>query len=300
FTIPEYQVQGNLFVIFSSIQKRIQNRPVDHRLPVLFRSLLFLILALSLSPDLVPVQAQSSIVSVSGISPTPTPEAKTIIPASGEPVILQPGNNARLISPLKLQLMTQPGDDGLIRVELIGQDNRLIFRKLMDYRAYKGKTILIEQEIPFEIREDESARLQVVLEDARGKMTFLTSLQLTLLMVRGSETSGEAPINPRFKIEQPLPDDSVDGDSLKIECGVKPINDTPIIIEILATDGRTLEARFFSLDVPADQTAFTPVAVNLPYKVSIPTPVTLRIRQESNSLIKGTVLLWSELITLNP
>ncbi len=130
---------------------------------------------------------------------------------------MQPGNNARLISPIKLQLVTRPGDDGLVRIELIGHDNRMIFAKLIDNSEYKGRTLLIDQEIPFEIRADETARLQIVLENTKGKTVFLTSVQLTLLLVKGTETSGNLPATPRIKIDQPVSGSTLEGNSLIIK-----------------------------------------------------------------------------------
>lgn len=275
----------------------IKNRPEGSRRPVFIFVLVSIILAFSLSPAAGIVQAKAIL---TGIGSTPTPGKQIEIPASGEPVILLPGNNARLISPLKLQLITKPGEDGLVRIELIGQDNRLIFRKLLNYHSYKGKTLLIEQEILFEIRDDETARLQVVLEDAKGKTTFLTSINLTLLGVRGRESAGESPVNPRFRIDQPDLLEDVKGKNLTLVCGIKPINNTPVIVELIAKDGRTISSRFVPITMPNNQTAFTILSAELPFKVSTPTQVTLRIRQESNTLIKGTVMLWSDIITISP
>lgn len=235
------------------------------------------------------------------VAPTGTPTVEGIsVPESGEPVILQPGNNARLISPLKVKLISKPGEDGLIRIELIGHDNRLIFRRLLNYADYKDKTLLIDQEIPFEVRDDEPARLQVILEDRKGKANFLTSVQLTLLKIKGSETSGESPINPRIKVDMPDPRSSVKGVDLAVKTGFKPVNDTPVVVEVLASDWHTLTSKIVKISIPADQTAFTPINVKLPYKTGSNLPVTIRIRQESNNLITGPVFMWSEKVTLTP
>lgn len=240
------------------------------------------------------VQADSSV----HMTATPSSVSGISIPESGEPVILQPGNHARLVSPLKLKLLTHPGEDGLVRLELIGHDNRLIFRKLLDYKEYSNKTLLIEQEIPFEVRNDEPARLQVVLEDSKGKTIFVSSIELTLLVVKGSEINGDAPVNPRFIIEQPVSGSTVPGTDLFVKAKIKPINETPVVVEVLAKDWNTLASKLVSVKFPADQTAYIPIQVKLPYKTGTDTPVTIRIRQESSTLITGTVLMWSEKVTL--
>jgi hypothetical protein len=284
-------------VNFFVLRNPIKNRPVDNHRPVFMLAIIVFVLLQSLASSTHQVQAKSPVIPA---NITPTPENAISIPKSGEPVIIKPGNNARLVSPLKLKIATKPGDDGLVRIELIGHDERLIFRKLMEYREYIGKTLLIEQEIPFEIRADEPARLQVVLEDSKGKTVFLTSVDLTLLLVRGTENDGESPVNPRFKIVQPVPETSIAGDSLTVNGGIKPINDNPIVVEVIASDWHTLTSRIVPLNIPTDQTAFTLFDVKLPYKTSSKIPVTIRIRQESKTLINGTVLLWSEKVNLVP
>ncbi len=271
-----------------------KNRPIIFLRPVLILFSVLLIITLLLRENPNPVKANS-------LTPTSslTPEPHSItVPESGEPVILSPGNDARLVSPLKLKVASKPGDDGMVRIELIGRDNRLIFRKLLDFKEYKGNTLLIEQEIPFEIRSDEKARLQVVLENAKGKPVFITSVNLTLLSVGGTEVKGEEAVYPRFKIEQPYPGQSVQGEFLVVKGQIKPVNNTPIVLELIASDWHTLTSKIVAITLPADQTAFIPIEVKLSYKTGTQIPATLRIRQESNNMINGTVMLWSEMITL--
>jgi hypothetical protein len=215
-------------------------------------------------------------------------------------VILQPGDNARIVSPLILSLLTRPGEDGFIRIDLIGQDNRLIFRKLMDYRSYKSQTLLIEEKISFEIRKTESARLQVVLEDKKGRTTFVSSINLTLLGVRGNENPGDPPTTPHFLIDAPDLSAPITGKTLSLKSSIKPANTNAVIVELIGEDGHTMVSRLVQIAVPNDQTARVVLNAELPFKVTSPTEARLRIRQESNSMIKGTVMLWSQKITLGP
>lgn len=282
---------------WKSFRFSINNQPVGNCRLVILSILVCIILTFYLSPVVGIVQANATLLTITA---TTTPGSQIEIPKSGELLILQPGNNARLISPLKLQIVTKPGEDGLVRIELIGHDNRLIFRKLMDYRSYIGKTMLLEQEIPFEIRNDETARLQIVLEDTKGRTIFLNSINLTLLGVRGSESGGDEVTNPRFRFEKPDFSTEIKGKTLTLLCEIKPVNSTPVIVELVAKDGHTLSSRLVPISMPNNQTAFTTLKAELPFRVSAPTQVTLRIRQESNNLIKGTVLVWSKKVTISP
>jgi hypothetical protein len=275
----------------------IKNRPVINRRPVFLSLLVSIIVVSIILPAAGIVQAKTAFMDTTA---TPTPESQIEIPASGEPVIIYPGNNASVISPLKMQLATKPGEDGLVRLELIGKDNRLIFRRLIDYRAYKDQTLLINQTIPFEIHDDESARLQVVLEDAKGRTIFVNSISINLLGVRGRESAGDAPVNPQFRIDQLDITSEIKRKSLTVLCRIKPVNNTPVNIELVAKDGHTMSSRLVPIMMPNDLTAFASIKAELPFSVPVPTVVTLRIRQESNNLIKGTVLLWSSKITISP
>jgi hypothetical protein len=279
------------FLLFRSYEK---NRLVGNRRPVFLMIFVTLYLAILLMSTTNIVQAKTASFL------TGSPASPVDVPASGEPVILAPGNNASLISPLKIQVITKPGEDGLVRIELIGQDNRLIFRKLLNYRSYSGKTLLIDQVIPFEIREDETARLQIVLEDKKGKTTFLNSVSLNLLGLRGRESDGDPAVNPHFRIHQPDITAPIKGKLLTLECDIKPINNTPVNIELVARDGHTMASRLVQITMPNNQLAYVNLIASLPFSVPTPTEVTLRIRQDSNNLIKGTVLLWSSKVTLSP
>lgn len=231
---------------------------------------------------------------------TPTIDKQFKLPASGEPVILSPGNNARLVSPIKMKFVSQPGANGVIRIDLIGHDNRYIFRKIMDYSAYQGKPLLLEEEIPFEVRADEKARLQVVLENIKGKPIHLTSVELILLQVRGTETDGEPAVYPRIIIDQPSSGITINSDNIEIRGKIKPVNNTPLVFEAMTKDWNTLTSRMITVNIPADQTAYSTFDVKLANVADGETPVTLRIRQESDNSINGTVFLWSEDLTLVP
>jgi hypothetical protein len=273
------------------------NRPVvAHRLFCLMVFLLFLFLSgFGFRPADIRNHPESQVV-----TSTPTPDETIKVPDSGEPIIVAPGNDSRLVSPIHLKFATRPGEDGQIRVDLIGQDNRLIYRSIRDYSSYIDHTILIEQEIPFEVRADESARLQIILENAKGKPIFVTSVDVTLLLIKGTETTGEAPVNPRLVIEQPVPGKTVTGSDLVIKGKIKPYNDTPLVFEVLGSDWHTLISKMITVSIPADRTAFSSFELKLPCKTGSDTPVTIRIHQESKSMITGTVFLWSEKVILNP
>lgn len=282
------------FLRFLSTQR---NRTVKNKQPVLMFSILLLLLGIGLRTNTDCVYAQQDFIQT---RVTLTPEQKFPLPASGEPVIIMPGNNARLASPIMLKLITRPGEDGMVRIDLVGHDNRLIYRSFKDYTQYQEDTILIEEEIPFEVRSDESARLQVILENTKDKTIYLASVDVTLLLIKGTEKAGESPVNPRLVIEEPVAGAAVTGEELVVKGKIKLINENPIIFEVLSDDWLTLTSKMITVPVPADKTAFASFEVKLPLKLKEKTSVTIRIHQESKGLITGSVFTWSEKVFLIP
>jgi hypothetical protein len=284
-------------VTFCRFPSTHRNRTVKNHRPILMLLILLLLLGNGLRLNTNSVLANPG---VDFAKVTATPEQKIILPASGEPFFLMPGNNARLTSPIMLKLVTRPGEDGMVRIDLLGHDNRLIYRSTRDYTQYRDNTILIEEEIPFEVRSDESARLQVILENLNDKTVYLASVDVTLLLVKGTESTGDSPVNPRLIIEEPVPGNSVTSEKLEVKGKIKLINDNPIIFEVLTDDWLTLTSKIISVPLPIDKTAFASFDVKLPLYVKNKTPVTIRIHQESKGLITGPVFTWSEKVDLFP
>ena len=80
---------------------------------------------------------------------------------------------------------------------------------------------------------------------------------------------------------------------------MRPVNDSPVIFELIDEAGRVLVRQEFSVAPPSGALSHTPFQLSVPYKVSAPTPVRLVLRQEG-SRIPGTVALNSQLIVLEP
>ena len=84
--------------------------------------------------------------------PTATPTVTlTPTPPFAYLHITRPGLFSKLISPYRMEAMVQPGEDGLVRIEVIGEDNRLIANQVLDYRDYMNRRFWIAPFLEFQI-----------------------------------------------------------------------------------------------------------------------------------------------------
>lgn len=192
------------------------------------------------------------------------------------------------------------GEDGKITIELIGEDGRVISRKVQAISGKPGSRFWLSQSLPFEISAAaETARLQISTHDQFGRTEALTSADLVLLQVGHDDLNPSAITQDPYIFRQPEQGAVVSGGVLEIDGLARPVNDSPLLIELVTEDGAVLTVKQLVVPAPTGALSHTPFTAQIPYKVSGPTPVRLVIRQEG-SRIPGTVELSSELITLAP
>lgn len=230
----------------------------------------------------------------STFTPTPTPPAAYFR-------IRSPGSYSRIVSPIELYADALIGEDGYLNINLIGEDSRFIVRQALDFRFYRRQRITTDQEIPFEIpAAGETARLEISSIDPFGRIVGLASVELVLLKIGNSEIYQEVnPLEP-YDIRSPAVDSIQQGGVVFVSGLARPVNDTPIIIELIDETGTIVGSAQFEPGTPSG--GHSHIAFNVPvtYTVSTATPVRLTMRQESNTRIPGTVALRSILITLEP
>jgi len=215
--------------------------------------------------------------------------------------IISPGLLSKILSPIKSQLIVTTGEDGKVTVELVSEDGRVIARQIQNYgRDKASKRIWLNPEVPFEIdAAAETARLQVSTLDKYGRVESLSSVDVVLLAVGRNEINPPAILQEPYLIRQPEADTAVSGGLLVINGLARPVNGSPLIIELVTEENQVLSTKQIVVPPPSGPLSHTPFTVEIPYKVDGQTPVRLVIRQEG-SRIPGTVALTSELITLAP
>lgn len=276
----------------------------------------------TLSPSGTPVPAVTTIppTDVPVNSPTPDPNATPVL-APGEPSpgdngadtgkeqllalllgeirIARPGALSRVASPINLHAYLVPGARGRVRIELIGENGRLIYRRILVYDMPPGTPINMFTDIDFELDGlAETARLVVSTDDSYGRFHALASVDLILLSVGASDLNPPGDLLERIVINEPSANTAYDGGKVMVSGLVRTESDKPLLIELIAADGSVVGTRQAGIEIgdPGLHRAFSS---DVPYQVSSSTWVRMTI-YETGSRIPGPVHIKTIMILLNP
>jgi hypothetical protein len=228
------------------------------------------------------------------ISLTPTPPWAFIR-------IARPGPLSKIASPLKVEMGMAPGEDGMLYIDLVGEDGRYITRLTKDYRQYLNKQIYTSIDIPFEIPgAAETARLVMSARDRFGRTMALSSLDLVLIKLGDDISTNPGFQQEPFIIRNLKPETAVSGGNLHLEGVARPMNSQPVIFEILNENGSVLATKILQIDPPSGPLSHTPFTVDIPYSIKSSVHARLTMRQISDGRIPGTIALSSLPLQLNP
>jgi hypothetical protein len=215
--------------------------------------------------------------------------------------ILRPGPYSKVISPISIEAGATPGDDGLVLVDLIGEDGRTIARQRLDYRDFIGRSIGIAPTLEFTIPGvAETARLVLSSEDHFGRKISLASSELVLLSIGDNLIYQPGYQDAPYIIHEPVADQVIQGGLLTVSGLARPLNLSPLIFEMIDEQGQVLASSQLQVPLPGGDQTHTPFSIEIPYKVPIATRVRFTIRQDSDDRIPGNVALWSVPVLLLP
>ncbi len=210
--------------------------------------------------------------------------------------IIAPGPMSRVVSPLEVHLIAIAGTSKKISVDLYSEDGTVLGVSTQPVAgSQSGDYISIK--IRFEIRGvSEPGILQISTKDTSGRVQSLSTVRVLLL------SSGISQINPagntiyeRVTFHNLVPNASASGGVLSLAGQMKPINQQPVIVELIGDDGKSLGLRvltFKGLDLQSFQTT-------IPYKVSGATPARLFVHEEDD-LLNMPGYVYSQPVSLNP
>ncbi len=231
-------------------------------------------------------------------SRTPTP-TRTPKPLRAPIEFLYPGPDSKVVDEVELRAYVQPGKDGRIRTQLIGEDGRVIFEQAPLYQIGPDVWGYIVVRIPFTLPlAGEFCRLQVVTRDEFDRLMAVRAVHILVL------TGGYPEINPaespeaRIQVTSPRPGDEISGSLMLVEGRIRPVNDQPLIIALLDEDGNILASRMVPL--PANLVGENiPFYADLSYSTTSPVLARLTLYQEDNRM-PGIMYLYSQELTLKP
>jgi hypothetical protein len=228
------------------------------------------------------------------LSPTETPTA-TPSGRSAQIQIQAPGPMSKVTSPLQLRMLVVSGSSKLVQIDLQGEDGRMLARTLKRVPTEIGG-YYVSMKIPFEIRAAaELGRLTISTKDSQGRLQSLTAQHVLLLSVGSADIFPTGEIPERVVLYMPKNNAVATGGNLYIEGRYMPLNDQPIVLELLNAEGNTIGLRVLDLAGVAEQD----IETSIPYKVAETTEARLVIRQDDDRIV-GYMYWYSQLVTLMP
>ena len=222
-------------------------------------------------------------------------------PSMAKMRITRPGPYSKLSSPIQMEALINSGDDGLVYVDLIGEDGRLMVSEVLDFRNYDAKNFYISPEIPFQINSAaELARLVVYTRDMFGQMISLVSVDVLLMQMGGSDlTPPEVELEP-YRVDTPREGTLITGGTVSINGSARPVNNNPLIIELIDEKGAVVGSGEVQVSQPSDGITHVPFQLEVPYTVTHRVRVRLAIHQESSTRIPGVIWMTSTILFLEP
>ncbi len=249
----------------------------------------------------VALTGQAAFATASALAPlpteTPTP-TETVTPTTPLPTatptfepgftdfaqirFISPGPMSSLVSPINLQVLMVSGESQLVRIELLGEDGRILQRTLERVRRDPNGGVYRSFELDFEIRAvSEKGYIRISSKDDRRRIQSLNTMPVLLYSV------GENQITPignmmyeRVMYEGLEDGDEVFGGIVNLKGRFWPVNDQPVFLELITAEGKVISSRvldFKGIDTEAFETT-------LPYKVTEPILVRLSIHQDNLDL----------------
>ncbi|MBN1669192.1 MAG: hypothetical protein JW862_19010 [Anaerolineales bacterium] len=215
-------------------------------------------------------------------TPTATPPTPEEIPFANIQII-RPGELSKVTSPIKLHAYLIPGFGGRIRVELFGEDGRLMYRQIFVYNLPAGGRANLYADLAFEISGvAESARLVVSVDDEYGRVRALASTELILLALGEPDLNPPGDLLERLLIYQPTPRVFIQDDRLFVSGLVRTDSDY-LLVELVDISGQVISSRVAS--VAAGETSLHRLfAAEVPYRVNSPTWIRITVFEPGGGL----------------
>ena len=206
---------------------------------------------------------------------------------------------SKVLSPIRLHAYVIPGYGSKVRVELYGEDDRLIYRKIVPTYSDVFKWAYLSLDISFTTRAAaELVRLQISAEDVNGNVVALAGTHLLLMQDGYEEITPSGFLNERCIFFAPVPDATITGGTLAVSGTFLPFNTKPLILELVTENGTIVGSQW--LEIPsASGSEPIPFNAEITYSVDAQTSAYLVVRQFDDR-ISGMMYLFSQPVILNP
>jgi hypothetical protein len=233
------------------------------------------------------------------LPPSPTPSPTPEIP-NAEIEIRNLGPLSRVVSPIHLYTYLRPGAGGKVRIELFGEDNRLLYREIRKVNFVPvGAWANLTLDVNFEIATPaEAARLKISVDDEYGRTVALNSVPLILLSVGAADVVPPLDVLAPIVIRQPRKKALIQGGKVVVSGLARPESDQPLLVRLITPQGAEVGFRLVEVN-PTSQGGYGVFTAEVPYTISKPTAALLVVQESAGSL-ENVIHLSSVEIMLSP
>ncbi|MFL7890801.1 MAG: hypothetical protein ACK2UM_13960 [Anaerolineales bacterium] len=237
------------------------------------------------------------------ITPSPPQAAQQLVPTGDIPLsinqILHPGSGSKVISPFILNAAVKPGDNSVVRIELLGQDGQLLMREIRRYQSLETDWLNLGSEITYGINTvAEPGRIQISIEDENGRLKSVSSIDLILQSVGNQDLNQPVDLLEEIVLESPRPNRLIQGGTMRVSGMARPHSTQPFRIEIVTSDGKIVGTRQVSVE-PAVGSQYGAFAIDVPYNITYTNRVRVQVWEPGNN-IPGIINLSSVEVLLSP
>jgi hypothetical protein len=242
--------------------------------PVSITTILPATLTLSVSTE-----APTLAVPLLPLSATPAPE----IP-DAQIRIYRLGERSLVTSPIDVSLRSTSEYGKIVRIELWGEDGRLLARDVRTYDRAPWKLVRIDLQLEFEISgAAEEGRLVISIEDPFGRLIDVNSVNLILLSQGIAELNPATALLQRIIIREPSPQALIQGGKLIVSGRARPNLDQPLKLMLVSEDGKVLGQRLAGVEFP-DPGNYGTFVAEVPYTVTGLTPALLIVYEDGGKI----------------
>jgi len=198
--------------------------------------------------------------------------------------ITQPGQGAEVLAPIVAQARLN-GDAGRwLRLELFGNDERLLSRRLMELADVSGYPGSLALELDYEVRQPaERGWLRLVILDEHLRLLAVDSLELNLLSEGRTKASPSSDIAPDIVIQSPAMHSRVSGGVVQVSGTIAAGVELPLRVQLVDADGKVVGQRLAGGKLQNGR-EITVFSADVSYLVSKPTAVRLLVFEEGKDL----------------
>ena len=258
---------------------------------------------LATAATLTPSPETIEIIATPSPTPIPTENSQDFPPPATIPTsinqIISPGSGSKVISPFILRAAVKPGPNSIVRIELLGEDGRILMREVRSYQSLQNEWVSLGSEVTYGINAvAEAGRLQITIEDEHSRLQSVSSVDLILQSVGNQDLYIPVDQLEDIALESPKTNRLIQGGIMRVAGLARPRSEQPLMIEILSSDGRIVGTRQVSV-IPQPDSSYGTFAIDVPYNVDYTTRVRVQV-WEPGDRIPGIVNLASVEVLLSP